>query len=212
MNTRSKIKRAPKRAHYDEETIYQILDGSYLCHIGFVHENYPVVIPTLYARDGNKLLVHGSAASRMMKDMKSGIDVCITVTKVNGLVLARSAFHHSVNYESVVVFGKAREIVDEDSKNKALKIITEQVVPHRWNEVRKPNQKELKGTTVLEIHIEEVSAKVRTGGPTDDKEDYDLDIWAGVVPITQSYAGPVKDELMRKDLSLPTSVKKLVDQ
>ena len=205
---KSKVKRAPKRGHYDKRTIYGILDKEFVCHIGFVHKNYPVVIPTLYGREGGKLYIHGATVSRMIVDLKQGINMSLCVTIKNGLVLARSGYHHSMNYESVVVFGKAYEVSDHDKEAK-LKVISDHVLPKRWEEVRAPNQKELKGTTVLEIEIEEASAKIRSGPPIDEKEDYDLDIWAGVVPITHAYAKPIDDDKLKKGLSIPESVNAL---
>ncbi len=210
MEQKTKVKRVPKRGHYDSETIHRILDQDFICHIGFVHQGYPVVIPTLYGRSGNQLYIHGSTASRMMKDLKNGIELSLTVTQVNGLVLARSAFHHSVNYESVVLFGTAELVETDDEKMKALEIVTNHVIPDRWDEVRIPNDKELKGTMVLKIALESASAKIRTGGPVDDKEDYELDIWAGTIPIQKSYGQPIPDELMNKPLPTPNSVMSII--
>lgn len=160
----TRIRRLPKRGVYDRETIYSILDEGFVCHVGFAIDGKPFVIPTGYARIGDNLVFHGSSASRMMRNIADGIDVCVTVTLLDGLVLARSAFHHSMNYRSVVVFGKALVIEDADEKMNALEAFTEHVVPGRWNEVRWPNELELKATTVLSLPIEEASAKVRTGG------------------------------------------------
>ena len=210
MEEKIKVKRVPKRGHYDRETIYSVLDKDFMCHVGFVHEAYPVVIPTLYGREGNFLYLHGSMASRMMKDLKEGIQISMAVTMVNGLVLARSAFHHSVNYESVVVFGKAELVEDRNEKMNALKVITDQVLLHRWDEVREPNEKELKGTMVLKIPLDSASAKIRTGGPVDDKEDMELDIWAGTVPINKSYDSPIWDEQLKEGLQIPKSVNALL--
>ena len=206
---RTKVKRVPKRGHYDKETIYSILDKEFMCHVGFVHDGYPVVIPTLYGRHENKIYLHGSTASRMVRDLQEGIPVSICVSRVNGLVLARSAFHHSANYESVVLFGTARLIEGEEQKNQALLVVSENVIKGRWDEIRIPNSKELKGTAVLELEIDEASAKIRTGGPVDDKEDYELDIWAGVLPIIRNYGDPEEDELSTKSLPVSQSVKKL---
>lgn len=210
MKDKTKVKRVPKRGHYDSETIHNILDKDFLCHVGFIHEGYPVVIPTLYGRDGDKLYIHGSMASRMMKDLEKGIELSLSVTMVNGLVLARSAFHHSVNYESVVLFGTATLVDDENEKMKALEIITDHVLRNRWKEARIPNQKELKGTMVLSIPLDTASAKIRTGGPIDDKEDMDLGIWAGTIPIHKRYGSPIKDELMDPDIPTPESVKAII--
>ena len=209
MSVKSKVKIVPKRGHYDWETIYAVLDKEFMCHVGFIHDGYPVVIPTLYGRDGDNLYLHGSTASRMMKDLKEGVPVSICVSRVNALVLARSAFHHSANYESVVLFGTAHAVEGSPEKNHALKVISEQVIRDRWGEVREPNEKELKGTMVLEVSIDEASAKIRTGGPVDDTPDYDLDIWAGELPITRRYGEPVTDINSTKNVQLSNSVKKL---
>ena len=212
MTVRTKVKRVPKRGFYDKETIYSILDKEWLCHMAFVHEGYPVVIPTLYGRKDNYLYVHGSTASRMMKDLKSGIPMSLSIARVNGLVLARSGFHHSANYESVVLFGNAEWIDDDNEKTAALEYISEHIIKGRWDEVRGPNEKELKGTLVLKIPIEEATAKIRTGGPIDDKEDYQFDIWAGVLPIEHKYLEPIVDELMEKELPVPGSVIQLLEK
>jgi len=202
---KSKIKRVPKRGHYDEKTIYQVLDAGQICHIGFIHQGHPVVIPTIYGRSGNRLYLHGASVSRLIVELEKGIDISLSVANVDGLVLARSAFHHSMNYRSVVIFGKAR-LVEEHEKDKALKIISDHLIPGRWEEVRQPNKKELKATKVLEISIEEASAKIRTGGPVDDVEDYELDIWAGVLPFKKQVMSPIDDEKLKPGLNVPTSV------
>jgi nitroimidazol reductase NimA-like FMN-containing flavoprotein (pyridoxamine 5'-phosphate oxidase superfamily) len=205
MNTKSKVKRVPKRGHYDKETIHKILDRAFYCHIGFFHEGYPVVIPTAFGRHENDIYIHGSNASRMMKNISEGLDICVTVTTMTGLVLAKSAFHHSMNYESVVLFGRATLIERVEDKLTALKLFTDHVLPGRWEEARKPNAKELKGTMVLKLVIDEASAKIRTGGPVDDKEDEHLNIWTGVIPITNVYGSP---EFLDKRLNseIPDSV------
>ena len=183
----------PKRGQYDDAVIHAILDEGFLCHVGFVHEGSPVVIPTGYARKGSDLYIHGSAASRMLRTLSGAVPMCVTVTLVDGLVLARSAFHHSINYRSVVVFGQATLVTEEAEKNEALRLFTEQVAPGRWDEVRLPTSQELKGTTVLKIPLDEASAKVRVGGPVDDEEDYALPIWAGVLPLETIAKGPIDD-------------------
>ncbi len=190
---RTQVKRLAKRAVYDKTQVHSILDEGYFCHLGFVVDGQPYVIPTGYARVGEHIYIHGSAASRMLRTVEAGVDICVTVTLVDGLVLARSAFHHSVNYRSVVVLGKARLVTDPAEKVEALRSFTNHVVPGRWDEVRKPNPQELKSTTVLALPLEEVSAKVRTGTPIDDEEDYALPIWAGVVPIQTTVAEPLPD-------------------
>ena len=207
---RTKIKRVPKRGQYDQETIHQILDKEFVCHVGFIHESYPVVIPTLYGRYHNHLYLHGSMASRMMKALSTGIDVCLTVTRVNGLVLARSAFHHSANYESVVLFGKAIAVTDADEKLRGLQLVSEHIIPGRWQEVRQPNAKELKATMLLKIPIDEASAKVRTGGPVDDKEDYDLNIWAGEITMARGYDQIITDTELKNEMDIPSSVLSLI--
>src|SRR5258708_1739125 len=174
---RTSLRRLPKRGHFDHETIYSILDEGFICHVGFVADGQPYVIPTGYARVDDKLYIHGSAASRMLRTLSEGIDVCVTVTLVDGLVLARSAFHHSINYRSVVALGKAVLVNDENEKISALYAFSEQAIPGRWSDVRQPTESELKATSVLRLQLNEVSAKIRTGPPVDDDEDYDLPIW-----------------------------------
>lgn len=203
---KTKVIRNPKRGHYDTETLYRILDSRYLCHVGIVHEGYPVVIPMLYGRKDDRLYIHGSSASRLMKGMRSGIDICVEVTRVDGLVLARSAYHHSMNYASAVVFGKATIIEDETKKIEALKVISDHLLPGRWEEVRGPNELELRATMVLSLPISEASAKIRTGDPGDEPEDYELDIWAGVLPVSEVYGKPVPDALLRPDIPTAGSV------
>jgi nitroimidazol reductase NimA-like FMN-containing flavoprotein (pyridoxamine 5'-phosphate oxidase superfamily) len=190
---RTRVRRLKKRAAYDESTVHAILDEGFICHVGFVVESQPYVIPTVYARDRQCLYLHGAVASRMLRTLASGIDVCVTVTLVDGLVLARSAFHHSINYRSVVALGKARLVDDAQERMRALHLITDHVVPQRWKEVRGPNQLELKQTSVLALPLQEVSAKIRSGPPVDDEEDYALPIWAGVLPIETRLRRPVGD-------------------
>ena len=198
MNTytptqRTKVRRLSKRAVYEKESVHQILDEGFLCHVGFVQDGQPFVIPTLYARSGETLFMHGSGASRMLKTLAEGVDVCATVTLVDGFVLARSAFHHSMNYRSVTVFGRARLVSDVTEKLEALRVITDHIVPKRWDEVRGPNELEMRQTVVLALPLEDVSAKVRVGPPADDEEDYALPIWAGVVPIQTQLGAPLPD-------------------
>lgn len=190
MDKKIKVSRVPSRGHYDKETIYRILDANFYCHVGFVHEKYPVVIPTAYGRKNDELYIHGSTASRMVKDLSQGVDVCVTVSKVNGLVLAKSGFHHSMNYESVVVFGKAVLIEGKQEKLDALEVITNHIIKDRWDEVRETSDKELKGTVVLKLSLDQASAKIRDVGVKDDKEDLDLPIWSGVIPIDHIYGTP----------------------
>jgi len=199
---RSQVRRLPDRARYDEETIHSILDAAYLCHISFALDGQPFVLPTLYARRGGKLYLHGSSASRLMRQLALGIPACVAVTLVDALVLARSAMHHSINYRSVVAYGTAR-LLDGDAKWAALEAITDQVVPGRWAEVRPPSELELKATAVVEFTIEEASAKVRTGPPKDDEEDYALPVWAGLLPLQVQPGAPIPDP--RLDPAIPPS-------
>ena len=190
---RTQVVRLPKRGDYSEETVYSILDAGFLCHVGFVVNGQPFVIPTGYGRSGDTLYVHGSSASRMLRALATGVEVCVTVTLLDGLVLARSAFHHSMNYRSVVLFGTATLVESPEEKNEALRVISEQIVPGRWNDVRWPTDQELKATKVLALPISEASAKVRTGPPVDDDEDYAMNVWAGVLPLTVEANEPVPD-------------------
>jgi uncharacterized protein len=190
---RTTLKRLPQRGNYDRELIGQILDEGFICHVGFTVDGQPFVIPTGYARVGDSLVLHGSQASRMLRTLGQGIDVCVTVTLIDGLVLARSAFHHSMNYRSVVVFGRATVIEDPAAKIAALRALSEHMVPGRWDEVRKPNESELQQTTVLSLPLTEASAKVRNGPPLDDEEDYELPVWAGVIPLRLVADEPIDD-------------------
>jgi nitroimidazol reductase NimA-like FMN-containing flavoprotein (pyridoxamine 5'-phosphate oxidase superfamily) len=203
---RTKIKRIPKRGNFERDTINSILDEGFVCHIGFTMDEQPFVIPTSYARIGENLIIHGSSASRMMRALAREKPICVTVTLIDGLVLARSAFHHSMNYRSVVVFGTAKVIQDKEEKLAALRALTEHLVPNRWREVRPPNDLELKATTVLSLPIEEASAKIRTGNPVDDEEDYCLDVWAGVVPLKLIAGNPISDEKLKSEISIPAYV------
>jgi len=203
---RTQVKRLPKRGKYDSETVYKILDEAFVCHVGFVVDGQPFVIPTNFGRVGDTVYLHGSAASRMLRTLSGGIPVCVTVTLVDGLVLARSAFHHSVNYRSVVILGTAKLVEDPAEKTEALRLFTEHVMKGRWNEIRWPNEQELKGTTVLALALEEVSAKVRVGGPVDDEEDYSLPVWAGVLPLSQTKGAPVPDARLKEGTAVPQYV------
>lgn len=193
QTNRTTLKRLPKRGHFDRETVYAILDEGFICHIGFNVDGRPFVIPTGYARVDDTLYIHGSQASRMLRTLSTGVDVCVTVTLIDGLVLARSAFHHSVNYRSVVVFGKAQLVADPEEKNNALFAFSEHVVTGRWDDVREPTEQELIQTSVLRLPLEEASAKIRTGPPIDDEEDYQMPIWAGVIPLELTAGTPVDD-------------------
>src|SRR5918912_2870446 len=200
---RTTLKRLPKRGSYERETVNEILDEGFVCHVGFVVDGRPFVIPTGYGRAGDKLYIHGSAASRMLKTLRDGVDVCVTVTLLDGLVLARSAFHHSMNYRSVVVFGRARAVEDDAEKMRALHAFTEHVAPGRWAEVRRPNRQELDATTVLALPLTEASAKVRTGPPVDDEEDYSLPVWAGELPLRLTAGTPVADPRLPPEIKPP---------
>lgn len=200
---RTKLKRLPKRGHFDRETVYSILDEGFICHVGFVMDGQPFVIPTGYARAGDKLYVHGSQASRMLRNLASGLDACVTVTLLDGLVLARSAFHHSMNYRSVLVFGRATIVDDPSEKMAALLALSEHIIRGRWADVREPTDQEMKQTTVLCLPLEEASAKIRTGPPLDDEEDYALPIWAGVLPLKLVAGEPVKDPLLTAEVPVP---------
>ncbi|MEL7244765.1 MAG: pyridoxamine 5'-phosphate oxidase family protein, partial [Cyanobacteria bacterium J06573_2] len=200
---RTQIKRLPKRANYETQTIYNILDEALICHVGFTINNQTYVIPTAYGRVEDKLYIHGSPASRMLRTLKQGIEVCVTVTLLDGLVLARSAFHHSMNYRSVVIFGTATLVNDTEEKNEALRAFTEHIIPGRWQEVREPNKQELQGTMVLSLPLTEASAKVRTGNPVDDEPDYDLPVWAGVLPLQMVSAKAIADDRLIKGIEIP---------
>ena len=190
---KTKLGRYPVRGVFDKEKVHAILDEGFLCHVGFAVDGQPFVIPTGYARSGDRIYIHGSAASRMLRTLDGGVDVCVTVTLLDGLVLARSGFHHSMNYRSVVVLGKARLVTDPQEKVDALRSFTNHVVPGRWEQVRPPTEQELKATSVLALDLNEVSAKMRSGPPIDDEEDYVLPIWAGVVPVRTEFGKPSPD-------------------
>jgi uncharacterized protein len=198
---RTRIVREPQRAVYDRAAAYEILDEGFICHVGFSVDNQPYVIPTGYGRSGDILYIHGSAASRMLRNLDQGIPVCVTVTLLDGLVLARSIFNHSMNYRSVVVLGTAKAVTDAAEKLEALRLLSEHILPGRWVESRFPNEKELKATTVLRLPIEEFSAKVRQGPAVDDEEDYAFRTWAGVLPLSTIPGTPERDE--RCDPAIP---------
>ncbi|HET9086255.1 MAG TPA: pyridoxamine 5'-phosphate oxidase family protein [Acidobacteriaceae bacterium] len=198
---RTRVSRIPKRGVYDKAQVHAILDEGFLCHVGFVVEKQPYVIPTGYVRADEKLYIHGSAASRMLRTLGNGVEICVTVTLVDGIVLARSVFHHSMNYRSVVMLGMARLVTAPEQKLDALRRFTNHIVAGRWEEARKPTDQELKATSVLALPLDEVSAKVRTGPPLDEEEDYALPIWAGVVPLRLQSAHPVPDERIMPEAS-----------
>lgn len=190
---RTRVIREPERGVYDRDTVYRILDEGFICHLGFAVDGQAFVIPTSYGRKDAHLYIHGSAASRMLRQMKAGVPVCVTVTLLDGLVLARSVFNHSMNYRSVVILGKATLVEERDEKLAALRVLSEHILPGRWADARQPNERELKATSVLRVPIDEFSAKVRTGPPIDDEEDYSFPTWAGVIPLEMTVGAAVDD-------------------
>jgi nitroimidazol reductase NimA-like FMN-containing flavoprotein (pyridoxamine 5'-phosphate oxidase superfamily) len=211
MNTfkteRTRVRRISDRGHYDQDTIFSIIDEAMICHVGFIQNNNPVVIPTIHARLGNTLYIHGSGASRMLKVISNQNNICVTISLIDGIVLARSAFHHSMNYRSVVIFGSGRKINDPKEKLNALKAVSDHLIPERWDDVRPPNQKELDATTVIAISLEEASAKIRTGPPSDDDDDYKLSVWAGVLPITLIKEELIPDPVLPDKIDIPNYLK-----
>ncbi len=197
----------PKRGVYEREAIYRILDEGLVCHVGFAADGQLFVIPTGYGRAGDTLYIHGSAASRMLRTLAGGVEVCLTVTLVDGLVLARSAFHHSMNYRSVVVFGRASVVEETAEKLKALRLFSEHIIPGRWGEVRQPNEAELKKTLVLRLPLVEASAKIRTGPPLDDEADYELPVWAGELPLRLAPGAPLPDPRLPSGIEPPSCVR-----
>jgi uncharacterized protein len=204
---RTQLRRLPKRGSHDVKTIHEIFDAGFLAHVGFNVNGQPFVIPTLFGRAGEKLYLHGSAASRMLRELSTGVPACVTVTLVDGLVLARSAFHHSMNYRSVVAFGTMRKIEDPAHKTQALRTISDHLISGRWEDVRAPYEQELKATSVLEFTIEEASAKIRSGPPLDDEEDYALPMWAGVLPLVITAGSPIPDPRLHAGVGIPEYVK-----
>ena len=202
---RTRVVREPQRAAYDRDTVNQILDEAFLCHVGFVVDGQPFVIPTSYGRDGDLLYVHGSAASRMLRNLDHGVPVCVTVTLLDGLVLARSVFNHSMNYRSVVILGTTTLVDDPVEKIAALRAVSDHILPHRWDDSRQPNEKELKATSVLRLPISEFSAKIRVGPPVDDEEDYSFPTWAGVIPLEMKTDAAIRDS--RCELEMPAYLK-----
>jgi len=195
---RTQFKRRPTRGSYDAETIFRILDEAFVCHVGFAVDGQPYVIPTTYVRLGDAIYIHGSAASRMLRTLAEGVQVCLTVTLIDGLVFARSAFHNSANYRSVVILGRATLVEPPEEKLRAMEALTEHIMPGRWKEIRPPSEQELKSVSVLRLALQEVSAKVRTGPPIDEEEDYQLPVWAGVLPLALSAGAPQPDSHVPK--------------
>jgi nitroimidazol reductase NimA-like FMN-containing flavoprotein (pyridoxamine 5'-phosphate oxidase superfamily) len=205
--SRTRVVREADRALYDRETAYRILDEGFLCHVGFLAEGQPFVIPTSYGRKDDSLYIHGSAASRMLRHLKEGAPVCIAVTLLDGLVLARSIFNHSMNYRSVVVLGNATLVEGPEEKIEALRALSEHILPGRWADSRQPNERELKATSILRVPIEEFSAKVRTGPPIDDEPDYSFPTWAGVVPLEMTAGAPIDDPRLDPAYEVPAYAK-----
>ena len=204
---RTRVVREPERGVYDRETVYGLLDEAFICHVGFCVDGQPFVIPTSYGRKDANLYIHGSAASRMLRQMREGVAVCVTVTLLDGLVLARSVFNHSMNYRSVVILGKATLVDDPAEKLTALRLLSEHILPGRWDDARQPNEHELKATSVLRVPIEEFSAKVRTGPPIDDAEDYTFPTWAGVLPLEMKGGEPISDPTLDSTREVPPYVR-----
>ena len=207
-SARTRLVREADRAVYDRVAAYRILDEGFICHVGFVVDGQPFVIPTGYGRVGDNLYIHGSAASRMLRRVDEGVAVCVTVTLLDGLVLARSIFNHSMNYRSVVILGTARAVNDPTEKLEALRLLSEHILPGRWVESRLPNEKELKATLVMRLPIEEFSAKVRQGPPVDDEEDYAFSTWAGVIPLEMVAGNPINDPRLNLGCAVPAYVEK----
>lgn len=203
QSPRTTVKRLAKRGEYDRQTIKAIIDEALICHVGFVVDGSPVVIPTIHTRIGETLYFHGSGASRMLRSLRDGVDACVTVTILDGLVMARSAFHHSMNYRSVVVLGKGREVTDREEKLRVLEALVEHVCSGRVGDVRAPNEAELRQTLVIAIPLAEASAKIRSGPPVDDEEDYAMPIWAGVIPLLLTPSTPVDDERLAAGVIAP---------
>ncbi len=204
---RTRVRRIPDRGYYDKETIYPIIDEALYCHVGINHNGSPIVIPTIHARKDDTLYIHGSAASRLLKAIPGKNNICVTITLLDGIVLARSAFHHSLNYRSVVIFGEGEKVEDPKEIWEALKTVSEHLIPGRWNDARQPNQKELDATTVISISLQEASAKVRTGPPGDEEEDYNLPVWAGVLPLALTKGELIPDPFLPETLSIPDYLK-----
>lgn len=206
QNSINKVKRGANRASYDQGTVHKVLDAAFLCHLAYVWEGRPIVIPTAYGREGETIYLHGAVANRMIKGLIDAEQASLTVTHLDGLVLARSGFHHSANYRSVSVFGKVKKLEESADKIHALKVIMDHMLPGRWEECREPSVKELKGTLVIAIEIEYAAAKIREGGPIDDEEDYSSPYWAGLLPIVQHNLEAIPDELMQNPIPTPASV------
>lgn len=206
---RTEVRRNPARASYDRGLIYEVLDAALFCHVAFIHEGQPALVPTIHVRVGDRLILHGSSASRMMRTLQDGAEAAISVTLLDGLVLARSVFNHSMNYRSVVVFGRAAIVDDVDEKMEAMRVFTDKILPGRWEDARRPSDKEFRATMMLAIPIDEASAKVRTGPPKDEDEDYGLDVWAGVIPYSLAPGEPVPDPRLKAGVPFPDYLRTL---
>jgi nitroimidazol reductase NimA-like FMN-containing flavoprotein (pyridoxamine 5'-phosphate oxidase superfamily) len=209
--TKNQVVRVPHRGVYDKDAIYKIIDEALICHVGLVQDNQPFVIPMLHARQGDHFLLHGATTSRLIQYVQSGKEICIAITLVDGLVLARSAMHHSMNYRSVVFFGQGH-LVQEEDKMSALADLTNRLIPGRWNDARQPNEQELRATAVVAIPIELASAKVRTGPPVDDQDDLSLPVWAGVLPIRQQFLPPEDDPELGDNILVPEYVRNYIKE
>jgi len=205
-----KVNRIPERGLYDSETINKIIDEALYCNISFIQDGHPFIIPTNHARMNDHLVFHGAKASRLLKQISGGEEIAVSVTILDGLVLARSVFHHSMNYRSVVIFGKGKLIKNKIEKLNALEAITNHIIPGRWNDARKPNEKELNATSVVSLKIDEASAKIRSGPPKDEEEDYDLPVWAGVIPFSKKFEQPKEDPKLKPGILLPDYIAKLI--
>ena len=200
---RTRVKRLHERGHYDRKTVYEILDAGLVCHVGYVIDGQPYVTATAYWREGGRVYWHGSSASKMLRHQKGGVDVCFTVSLLDGLVLARSGFHSSINYRAVMALGRARLVAERDEKLAALAAFSERLTPGRWEDLKPPSEQELKATTVISLELDEVAAKIRTGPPNDDEEDLGLPVWAGVVPVTTTLGRAEADPLLSPDVPAP---------
>jgi nitroimidazol reductase NimA-like FMN-containing flavoprotein (pyridoxamine 5'-phosphate oxidase superfamily) len=206
---RNTVRRVPKRADYDVETVHRLFDQAWFCHVGFVSEAGPTIIPMFHARLDDQIILHGATTSRLMTLVASGVPICLSVAMVDGLVLARSLFHHSLNYRSAVAFGRGEVIVGAASRRRALRAIADKVMPGRWDDARQPNEQEDRASLLCSVRIESASAKIRTGGPLDDEDDHQLDVWAGVVPIQEQLLAPVHDPLSTREIAVPEYIEAL---
>lgn len=204
--SRTQVKRIPDRGHYEKQTIYNILDEALYCHVGFASEGHPFVIPTIHVRIDDHLYIHGAPASRMLRTLSDGVPACVTVTLIDGLVLARSAFHHSMNYRSVIALGTLTPVTDPDEKSRAFNALVEHIVPGRNADARPPSTNERNGTALMAMPLKEASAKIRTGPPVDDEDDYALPVWAGVIPLSLEPSDPIPDKKMHSDIPCPDYV------